>query len=83
MKKVFISIYLIIINHLNRFSMNKLLSVLVILTMFFFASCSEKDLSSLQDGDERWVTFMAQLPGGLQSRAIGDGTTATDRKSVV
>ena len=57
--------------------MNKLLSVLVILTMFFFASCSEKDLSSLQDGDERWVTFMAQLPGGLQSRAIGDGTTAT------
>jgi hypothetical protein len=77
MKKVFISIYLIIINHLNRFSMNKLLSVLVILTMFFFASCSEKDLSSLQDGDERWVTFMAQLPGGLQSRAIGDGTTAT------
>ena len=43
--------------------------------MLFAASCStEKFDEPKGDGN---VTFTVQLPGGLQSRALGDGTTAT------
>lgn len=41
------------------------------------ASCSREDVTASQDGDTGVVTFNAQLPEGLATRAIGDGTTAT------
>lgn len=41
------------------------------------ASCSKEDVTASQDGSAGVVTFNAQLPEGLATRAIGDGTTAT------
>ncbi|MDD6778921.1 MAG: hypothetical protein PUD91_07840 [Bacteroidales bacterium] len=55
--------------------MRKLFSIFAASMMLFAASCStEKFDEPKGDGN---VTFTVQLPGGLQSRALGDGTTAT------
>ena len=55
--------------------MRKIFSIFAASLMLFAASCStEKFDEPTGDGN---VTFTVQLPGGLQSRALGDGTTAT------
>ena len=55
--------------------MKKIFSIFAASLMLFAASCStEKFDEPKGDGN---VTFTVQLPGGLQSRALGDGTTAT------
>lgn len=55
--------------------MKKIFSIFAASLMLFAASCStEKFDEPKGDGN---VTFTVQLPAGLQSRAIGDGTTAT------
>ena len=54
--------------------MKKFFSIFAASLMLFAASCStEKFDEPKGDGN---VTFTVQLPAGLQSRAIGDGTTA-------
>ena len=55
--------------------MRKLFSIFAASLMLFAASCSTEKLDE-PTGDGN-VTFTVQLPGGLQSRALGDGTTAT------
>lgn len=40
-------------------------------------SCAKEEVSGTQSGSAGVLTFNAQLPGGLATRAIGDGTTAT------
>ncbi|MGN1245126.1 MAG: DUF6562 domain-containing protein, partial [Muribaculaceae bacterium] len=55
--------------------MKKIFSIFAASLMLFAASCSSEKLDE-PTGDGN-VTFTVQLPGGLQSRAIGDGTTAT------
>ena len=56
--------------------MKKIFSIFAASLMLFAASCStEKFDEPKGDGN---VTFTVQLPAGLQSRAIGDGTTATE-----
>lgn len=55
--------------------MKKIFSIFAASLMLFAASCSTEKLDE-PTGDGN-VTFTVQLPGGLQSRAIGDGTTAT------
>ena len=55
--------------------MKKFFSIFAASLMLFAASCSTEKLDEPKgDGN---VTFTVQLPGGLQSRALGDGTTAT------
>ena len=55
--------------------MKKIFSIFAASLMLFAASCSTEKLDEPKgDGN---VTFTVQLPAGLQSRAIGDGTTAT------
>ena len=55
--------------------MKKIFSIFAASLMLFAASCSTEKLDEPKgDGN---VTFTVQLPGGLQSRALGDGTTAT------
>ena len=55
--------------------MKKIFSIFAASLMLFAASCStEKFDEPKGDGN---VTFTVQLPAGLQSRALGDGTTAT------
>ena len=41
------------------------------------ASCSDEQFAGDLTGGETTVTFNAQLPAGLQTRAAGDGLTAT------
>ena len=41
------------------------------------ASCSDEQFAGDLTGGETTVTFNAQLPAGLQTRAAGDGQTAT------
>ena len=41
------------------------------------ASCSDEQFAGDLTGGETTVTFNAQLPAGLQTRAAGDGKTAT------
>lgn len=55
--------------------MKKIFSIFAASLMLFAASCSTEKLDE-PTGDGN-VTFTVQLPGGLQSRALGDGTTAT------
>ena len=55
--------------------MKKIFSIFAASLMLFAASCSTEKLDE-PTGDGN-VTFTVQLPAGLQSRAIGDGTTAT------
>ncbi len=55
----------------------KFLSVVAISSMVFATSCSNEDFDSPQVGGESLVSFTAQLPNGINSRAVyGDGTTA-------
>ncbi len=55
------------------------LFVMLAAVMLLAASCSDKELAGVQIHREAPVTFVAQLPDGLQNRtrAFGDGTTAT------
>ncbi|MDD6778920.1 MAG: hypothetical protein PUD91_07835 [Bacteroidales bacterium] len=55
--------------------MKKIFSIFAASLMLFAASCSSEKLDE-PNGDGN-VTFSVQLPSGLNSRAIGDGTTAT------
>ena len=41
------------------------------------ASCTDEQMAGGASGSEAMVTFTAQLPQGLQTRAAGDGLTAT------
>ena len=54
-----------------------LLNAAVPATMLTSISCSQEEVAGGQAGDESVVTFTAQLPGSPQSKAIGDGMTAT------
>ena len=54
-----------------------LLHAAVLATMLTSISCSQEEVAGGQAGDESVVTFTAQLPGSPQSKAIGDGMTAT------
>ena len=54
-----------------------LLNAAVLATMLTSISCSQEEVAGGQAGDESVVTFTAQLPGSPQSKAIGDGMTAT------
>ena len=55
----------------------KFLSVVAISSMVFATSCSNEDFDSPEVGGESLVSFTAQLPEGINSRAdYGDGTTA-------
>ena len=54
-----------------------LLHAAVLATMLTSISCSQEEVAEGQAGDESVVTFTAQLPGSPQSKAIGDGMTAT------
>lgn len=56
--------------------MKKIFSIFAASLMLFAASCSTEKLDE-PTGDGN-VTFTVQLPGGLQSRALGDGFTATE-----
>ena len=55
--------------------MKKYFSIFAASMMLFAASCSSEKIDE-PTGDGN-VTFAVQLPEGLQSRAIADGTTAT------
>ena len=55
--------------------MKKSFSIFAASLMLFAASCSSEKLDE-PNGDGN-VTFAVQLPTGLQSRTIADGTTAT------
>lgn len=54
----------------------KFLSVFAVASAMLATSCSNEDFENGLNGNEADVTFTAQLPEGLQSRAFGDGTTA-------
>ena len=52
--------------------------LLAVMTMLFAASCSQDETLSIESGDTSTVTFTVDVPdSGPQSRAIGDGTQAT------
>ncbi len=55
------------------------LFVMLAAVMLLAASCSNKELAGVQIHRDAPVTFVAQLPEGLQNRtrAFGDGATAT------
>ena len=58
--------------------MKKQLSKLAIFALLLStASCSDEQFAGDLTGGETTVTFNAQLPAGLQTRAAGDGLTAT------
>ncbi len=57
--------------------LKKVLSAFAVASIMVAASCSNYGLDSVKDSNESLVTFTAQLPGGLQTRSFGDGTTAT------
>ena len=58
--------------------MKKQLSKLAIFALLLStASCSDEQFAGDLTGGETTVTFNAQLPSGLQTRAAGDGKTAT------
>lgn len=56
----------------------KFLSVFAVSSMIFATSCSNEDFVSPATEGESLVNFAVQLPDGLNSRAYGDGTTATN-----
>lgn len=56
--------------------MKKLFSYITLATLLFATSCSDKE-EYAGEGDGT-VTFSLQLPDGVATRAIGDGTTAKD-----
>ena len=52
--------------------------LLAVMTILFAASCSQDETLSVESGDASTVTFTVDVPeSGPQSRAIGDGTQAT------
>ena len=58
--------------------MKKQLSKLAIFALLLStASCADEQFAGDLTGGETTVTFNAQLPAGLQTRAAGDGMTAT------
>ena len=58
--------------------MKKQLSKLAIFALLLStASCADEQFAGDLTGGETTVTFNAQLPAGLQTRAAGDGLTAT------
>ena len=58
--------------------MKKQLSKLAIFALLLStASCADEQFAGDLTGGETTVTFNAQLPAGLQTRAAGDGQTAT------
>ncbi len=44
--------------------------------MLFAAACSQEELTTVQSADEATVSFTIGLEGGVQTRAISDGSTA-------
>lgn len=52
--------------------------LLAVMSILFAASCSQDETLSVESGDASTVTFTVDVPeSGPQSRAIGDGTQAT------
>ena len=58
----------------------KFLSVFAVSSMIFATSCSNEDFVSPATEGESLVNFAVEVPNGLNSRAYGDGTTATNLK---
>ena len=57
--------------------MKKNLFAILALPALVAVSCSNEEPISLEASSEGNVTFVAQLPGGINSRSFADGTTAT------
>ena len=57
--------------------MKKNLFAILALPALVAVSCSNEEPISLEGSSEGNVTFVAQLPGGINSRSFADGTTAT------
>lgn len=57
--------------------MKKHLFAILALPAMLAVSCSNEEPISLETSAEGNVTFVAQLPGGINSRSFADGTTAT------
>ena len=60
-----------------KIMMKKMLPVFAIASMMLATSCSNDELSNLNEGTNSTVTFTTQLANPLQTRAFADGTTAT------
>lgn len=52
-----------------------LFSMFALATLLFVASCSQEDEFSAANGNETEFAFTVELPEGIATRAIGDGTT--------
>lgn len=57
--------------------MKKNLFAILALPALVAMSCSNEEPISMESSSEGNVTFVAQLPGGINSRSFADGTTAT------
>ncbi len=57
--------------------MKKLFSLFALTSLLFASSCSEDAIMEPANGDEATVTFSAELPNSINSRAYSDGNTAT------
>lgn len=55
--------------------MKKNLFAILALPALVAMSCSNEEPISMESSSEGNVTFVAQLPGGINSRSFADGTT--------
>ncbi len=56
--------------------MKKLFSLFALTSLLFASSCSEDAIMEPANGNEATVTFSAELPNSISSRAYSDGSTA-------